>query len=685
MLVGVDIGGTFTDIVSVDDGGQIFAAKAPSTPDDQSIGVLNAVETLAGERGTSATSLLESVKLFIHGTTVATNILIERKGARVGLITTKGFRDLLELREGTKSDRYNLRSPFPQPLIPRTLRAEVTERIRWDGGVEVEMDKNAVTEAFKVLKDDGVEALTVCFLHAHRNPKHELAVRELLKKAGWAPYLSLAHEVLGRAGEYDRLSTATVNSYVGPGLSHYLERLASRLSEMGLRVPVMVTQSTGGVLPIQRATAYAVGAIASGPAGGAMAAAMFARMANAPHVVSYDMGGTSTDICIVQGGVPLERQQTQLQDIKVANSALDVSIIGAGGGSIARIDKGGILTLGPDSAAAMPGPACYGRGGTLPTTTDANVVLGRISPNSFLGGKMTLSRERAIEAVSTHIADPLKLSVEEASLSIVAMANTLIAEGIRASTVRRGLDPRDVALLSCGGAGGLHANAIARDLQISKVIVPQHASMLSALGFLSSDIRHDYAAPVGRRIDDLKAGDLSKIVEPLESRGRRLLGDEGFKDNNIRVRRFLDCRYHRQIFSVEVLLEAGDLSKVGNDWLMQKFEDAYFALYQHVHKNVAGYIESARVVVTGTLPRLQLPLQSHSENDASSALTGLRKIYLNEWIEAPIYRFDKLTNGMRMEGPAIIESWSTSVFVETGSVVTVDPFGSLSLQPLAVS
>jgi N-methylhydantoinase A len=685
MLVGVDVGGTFTDIVGVDNEGRISTAKAASTPDDQSVGVLNAVEALAEERGTSAADLLADVTLFIHGTTVATNILVERKGARVGLLTTDGFRDLLELREGTKSDRYNLRSPFPQPLVPRPLRIEVPERVRWNGVVEAELEDGAVVKALRALRNDGVEALTVCFLHAHRNPAHELRIREFLVAAGWSPYLSLAHEVLGRAGEYDRLSTATVNSYIGPGLARYLDKLAGRLTQVGLRVPVMVMQSTGGVLPIQQAIAHAVGAVASGPAGGAMAAAMFARANQAAHLVSYDMGGTSTDICVVEKGMPLERQYTRFDDIKVASSALDISIMGAGGGSIARIDKGGILTLGPDSAGAQPGPACYGRGGTTPTLTDANVVLGLISPVSFLGGKMKLYRELAAEAINAQIAVPLKLSVEDASLAIVALANTLVAEGIRASTVRRGLDPRDVALLPCGGAGGLHADAIARELMISKIIVPRHASMFSALGFLSSDIRHDFTAPVGLRIDALMPGDLPGILLPLEEKGRHLLADEGFSEANVEVRYFLDCRYHRQIFSVEVPLGPADLDLPDSGWLGRRFEDAYSALYQHVHTDVPGYIESCRVAVTGRLPRLILPEQANAGSDASPARIGSRPVYFERWVETPVYQFDSLKHGMRFEGPAIVESWSTSVLVEAGTSATVDTTGNLILQPRSPS
>jgi N-methylhydantoinase A len=415
--------------------------------------------------------------------------------------------------------------------------------VRWDGSIEKPLDEKAARDVIRQLKREGISSVVVCFINAHRNPAHELRLRDLIKEEDWSPYLSLSHEILGREGEYDRLSTSTVNSYVGPGLGRYLGNLVQRLSDEGLSVPVMVMQSTGGALPVNQAVLHAVGAITSGPAGGAMAGAWFSRVHGDKQFVTYDMGGTSTDICLIQNGTPLERQQTDFRDVKVAVSALDIAALGAGGGSIAKIDQGGILDLGPESAGAQPGPACYGRGGELPTLTDANVVLGYISSDTFLGGRMSLSRDAAVAAITKYVAEPLSLSVEDASLAINALASTRIAEGIRASTVRRGIDPRDVSLFSFGGAGGLHADMVARELMIPKALIPREASVLSALGFLSSDVRHDFAAPVAKTISTLKPGDMKKIFEPLERQGRELLRKEGFADSEILTVRLLDCRY----------------------------------------------------------------------------------------------------------------------------------------------
>jgi N-methylhydantoinase A len=677
MRIGVDVGGTFTDIVAVDPNGRLHVTKSPSTPQDQSVGVMQGLAGLADELGLSLPALLGDTTLFIHGTTVATNTLIERRGARVGLITTQGFRDLLELREGTKSDRYNLREPFPQPLIPRPLRVEVRERVRWDGTVECLLDEESVHGALRCLEAEGVEALVVCFLNAHRNGAHEVRVRDLVAAGAWQPYVSMSHEILNREGEYDRLSTAAVNSYVGPGLHRYLGRLQQQLADAGLQVPVMVMQSTGGALPIKQAVRHAVGAITSGPAGGSMAGALFARLVAGQRLVTCDIGGTSTDICLIEGGLPLERRQTEFRDVKVAAPALDIAALGAGGGSIAKVDNAGILDLGPESAGAQPGPACYGRGGTLPTLSDANVVLGYIAPETFLGGRMSLSRDLAAAAIEAHVAQPLGLTVEEASLAIGALASTRIAEGIRAATVRRGFDPRDFALLSFGGAGGLHADAVARELLIPKAIIPREASVLSALGFLSSDVRHDFAGAVGKAIPDLAPGQLTSMFSDLEAKGRALLRAEGFAEDEIRVVRTLDCRYHRQIFSVEVNAEEEDLTRGEYAWLERKFEQAYEALYHHVHREVPGFVDTCRVTAFGRLPPLELPRTAPAGADPSDARRGARNIYLGSWVSADVFWFDALRNGMRIVGPALIDSVSTSVLVQPGSVAAIDAYGSI--------
>ncbi len=676
MRIGVDIGGTFTDLVCIDGTGVLHTAKTPSTPDDPSRGVMEALALLAETMSLALPDLLGATELFLHGSTVATNLVVERKGAPLGLITTQGFRDVIELRDGSKQNRYDIRSPFPQPLIRRPERLEVAERVNAHGGIETPLDEDAVRTAIAGLRDAGVEGLVVFFVNAHRNGAQECRVRELVEESDWAPFISLSHEVLSREGEYDRISTAAVNAYVGPGLGGYLERLAARLAESGLTAPVLVMQSTGGVLPLDHAVRHAVGSVTSGPAGGAMAGALFARLGEESHLVTYDMGGTSTDICLIEGGVPLERQETQLEEIKIAVSALDISALGAGGGSIAWIDPGGILDLGPHSAGAEPGPACYGRGGELPTLTDANLVLGLIAPDTFLGGRLALDRVLAARAVQRYVAEPLGLSVENAAQAVNALASARIAEGIRANTVRRGFDPREFTIFSFGGAGGLHAAAVALELEFPRAIVPREASVLSALGFLAADVRHDYQRAFGRRMLDLTTADLRELFATLEVEAREALAAEGFEPGQMRFERFADCRYVRQVYTVPVALP--DFDK-GDDigWLTDGYEAEYSGLYQHLHERDAIVVDTCRLVAYGALPSLELPRGENSGSDPTAAKRGSRQVYFGEWLETPSFWFEDLTPGMRLDGPALIDSESTTVVLPPDIAAEVDPYGSL--------
>ncbi|MBT5812060.1 MAG: hydantoinase/oxoprolinase family protein [Rhodospirillaceae bacterium] len=678
MRIGVDIGGTFTDLVCIDDTGALHTAKTPSTPDDPSRGVMEGLTLLAERVGMSLSDMLAATNLFIHGSTVATNLVVERKGATLGLITTSGFRDIIELRDGSKQNRYNIRMAPPEPLIPRPRRREAMERVNTSGDIEIPLDEDAVRDAIIALRDAGVEGLVVLFMHSHRNGAHENRVRELVAESGWAPFVSLSHEVLRREGEYDRVSTAAVNAYVGPGLGGYLNRLAANLAENGLAAPVLVMQSTGGVLPLDHAVQHAVGSVTSGPAGGAMAGALFARLRDEPHLVTYDMGGTSTDICLIEDGAPLERQATQLGEVKIAVPALDISALGAGGGSIAWIDSGGILDLGPHSAGAAPGPACYGQGGESPTLTDANLVLGLIAAETFLGGRLSLDRDLAAVAVETHVAKPLGLSVEDAAFAINALASARIAEGIRANTVRRGLDPREFTIFSFGGAGGLHAAAVAEELEIPRAVIPREASVLSAVGFLAADVRHDYQRVVGHRLPELTTALLRERYAELDAEAIKALGAEGFAPDAVRFTRVLDCRYFRQVYTVPVEITDADLARDDNmDWFADAFETVYSALYRHVHERDAIVVDSCRLVAHGELTSLSLPKGEPTGGDIATAQRGSRRVYLGAWIDAPCYWFDDLTPGMRLNGPAMIDSESTTVTLPDGVAADIDPYGSL--------
>src|SRR5229473_5918836 len=461
--IGIDVGGTFTDLVAIDAGGATMLAKVPSTPEDPSLGVLDGLALLAGRLGVERGALLGETERIVHGTTVATNALLERKGARTGLLTTEGHRDVIEMREGLKDERYNLRMPPPEQLVPRQLRLGVRERMRTDGRIETPLDAASLDEAIAVLRQERVEAVAVCYLHAWHDPRHEAATREALHRALPGAYVALSSEVLPQIKEFERVSTTVVNAYVGPALAHYLERLERRLAEAGYAGPTLIIQSHGGVAPIDESGRLAAGAVLSGPAGGVAGSIYAARLIGEGNLIPFDMGGTSTDISLIVECRPSLAAARRAAGHTIALSSLDIASIGAGGGSIARVDAGGILHVGPESAGAAPGPACYGNGGSAATVTDANLVLGHLDPANFLGGRRFLDRAAAERAVD-RIAASLGIERLAAARGIHRIINTNMAEGVRLVSVRRGVDPRRFALFAFGGAAGLHATDIARQL-----------------------------------------------------------------------------------------------------------------------------------------------------------------------------------------------------------------------------
>jgi N-methylhydantoinase A len=473
------------------------------------------------------------------------------------------------------------------------------------------------------------------------------------------------------------------NAYVGPGLDTYLSRLEDQLLLCGVKAPLRIMQSNGGVLPVTEASRRAVGAVTSGPAGGAMAGALFARAKNLRRVVTYDMGGTSTDVALIKDGIPLERQTSEVDDLRIAAPAIEIDALGAGGGSIAWIDPAGILALGPQSAGSVPGPACYGRGGTRPTTSDASVVLNMLSPETFMGGRVPLSRDLSVAAIDACIATPLNLAVESAAFAIHELATSKITAGIRLATVRRGMDPRDFTLISFGGAGGLHANSVARELSIPTVVIPRQASVLSALGFLASDIRYDFHRTVGKAIQAHKSGELRKIFSELGEQGKILLTRDGFPKDKIRMRMVADCRYARQVHTVAVDVTAADLEASSTTQILEeRFTQVYRDLYHHSHDDPA-IIDNCRLAIFGELSKIDLPLfKAATRADPTPAQRGSRKIFLGEWIEAATYSFDDLLPNMQIEGPALIDSSSTSVLILPGSSAEVDNYGCLCISAL---
>ena len=679
-VIGIDVGGTFTDFVVARKGQPPRYFKTASTPNDPSEGLMTGLNEAASAHDLSLSDFLASADMIIHGSTVATNTLVERKGAKVGLITTDGFRDLLEMREGLKEDRYNLRMTPVVPLVPRYLRAEVPERVKADGKVKVALDEDALNKALDGLKDEGVEALAVCFLFSYLNSDHEDRVGEIIQDKFPGMYTSLSSQVIPQVKEFDRLSTTVINSYVGPVLGRYLESLQERLTSYSQAGDFLIMQSNGGVAPIEDSSRLAVRSILSGPAGGVSGAAAYGRLSSSANIIAFDMGGTSTDISLIENGEPHMSTEKFEAGWKISVPMIDIHTMGAGGGSIASVGLGGIMQVGPESAGAVPGPASYGKGGDLPTVTDANLALGYLDPGNFLGGNAKLDRSLAEKAVAGHVAQPLGLSMIEAAEGISTVVSTSIAEGVRLMSVQRGVDPRRFTMMAFGGAAGLQAGKVARQLQVEKVIIPAAAAVLSAHGMLSTDLKYDYsrsypAALLGIDLDAVKG-----IVSGMESEGRDKLLGQGVPESDIEVTVSADMRYLDQIYEVNVPLPslAQDPAACLDRWAAN-FHNRYQELYSYSQSEQEIRLVTLRATVVGRLPKLDPP-PLDTGNTGPPKEKSRRDIYLGGWVEAPVYEIGDLSPGSSITGPAILESDFTTVLVEARDSVTIDAYGGIELQ-----
>jgi N-methylhydantoinase A len=675
MLIGIDVGGTFTDLVAIDDHGVATLAKVPSTPGDPSRGVLDGLAQLAETLAMPTAALLSATTRIVHGTTVATNALLEGKGARTGMLVTAGHRDVIEMREGLKPvERYNMRMPPPVQLVPRALRLPVTERLRHDGRVEIPLDEKSLEHAIAALSAADIEAVAVCFLHAWRDPRHERIAAQALRRALPDAYVALSSEVLPKIKEFERFSTTVVNAYVGPRLARYLERLGARLESAGYAGSVLIMQSHGGVMPIQEATRLAAGAVLSGPAGGVAGSRHAGKLVEVGDLIPFDMGGTSTDISLVVGGSSSLAMDRAVGGHRVALDSLDIVSVGAGGGSIARVDAGGILHVGPQSAGADPGPACYGLGGTATTVTDANVVLGLIDPDNFLGGRRRLDRAAA-EAAVDRIASALRIDRAAAAHGIHRIVDTTMAEGVRLVSVRRGVDPRKFSLLAFGGASGLHATAVARQLGLTRVIVPRPAAVLSAWGMLATDLRIEMArshvGDAGRLDDD----EIARMFAAMEADGSSRL--RASFDGTVRCDRSVDMRYGEQVFEINVPLGGVDWNERPLVQIVDRFHRRHEELYTYAQRDQEAVLVNLRVAVVGVLH--DFPQEPALAPTAPSPPAGERRIYLDEHLVAPVYAFDRLVPGQSIAGPAIIESAMTTILLRPGEQAITTPLGWLDI------
>ncbi len=664
-IVGIDVGGTFTDLFySGGDGKPHQILKVPSTPQDPSVGLLNALKA-AG---------LEAVDLdaILHGTTIATNAVIERRGAKCALITTTGFRDLLELGRRDRPTMYGLEGTH-EPLVPRDMRFEVDERLDHEGKVLVPLDEQGLRAIAEVLLTSGAESVVVAFMHAYANPAHELRACEILAGINPAWELVAATSVVREYYEFERTSTAVVQGYLQPLVARYAKNLAQKLRDWGYQRDIAIMQSNGGVAPLRQLGARSAYIVRSGPAAGVMAAARLAGEAGFTHIITADMGGTSFDVAVVINGEPRVAEITNLDfRIPLRLPMIDVHTIGAGGGSIAHLDRGGMLLVGPRSAGAKPGPVAYRRGGTEPTVTDANVVLGRINPGSLMNGSENrLDVEGAREAVRK-LGVQLGLGLEQAAEAILAVVNQRMAGRIRLMSIERGLDPRDFAMVAFGGAGPLHCGALMRETGTSTMLVPLYPGVLCALGCVYADLRYDISQTVEWRLDKLKSSDLAEIIARQRAQGQRQLDESEVPIDVATITHAADMAYAGQIHSLRVPIEP--------DWdsarLEQAFNDVYREKFGNTLVGIPVVMVILRTIAIGARTSASLPqVEVGAGGDPRPA--ARRPVHFNQWYDTPVYQRTELAPGMRFDGPAIIEQSDTTTVVEPSMGVVVDAKGNL--------
>jgi N-methylhydantoinase A len=674
--IGIDVGGTYTDLVAIDESGRTVFAKSPSTPSDQSIGVMAGLEELARRLKLSRADMLAVTDRIVHGTTVATNALLERKGAKVALLTTEGHRDVIEMREGLKDNRYDLRSPPPEPLVPRERRLGVKERLKASGDIVTPLDERSLGDAIAAVRASGATSVAVCFLHSYLNPVHELAAVERLARELPGASISRSSDVLPQIKEYERVSTTIVNAYVGPLVRHYLTNLEQRLAEAGFKGSLFIILSHGGMAPVEEAARLAAGTVLSGPAGGISGGRRCADLLGIPDLVPFDMGGTSTDISLISEGRASLSADGTLAGQRIALRSLDIASIAAGGGSIASVDAGGTLRVGPESAGSVPGPACYGNGGVAATVTDANVVLGYLDAAAFMGGQRPLDRAAA-EAAVDRVASSLGLSRLQAAAGITRMINLKMADGIRLMTLRRGVDPRRFALLSFGGAAGLHASEVARELEIKRIIVPTAASVLSAWGMLTSDLRYEVSRThygAGARIS---AGEVRTLFYQLEQQAAGRL--RSWFNGPMTIERSAEMRYGEQIFEIDVGLDGLDWNAASLvDAIEDRFHRRHEDLYTYASRDQEVVFVNARVAAVGEVSRRGEDARPAALATACAPRTT-RQAFFSAWREVPVYALEALQPGHAFAGPAIVEAETTTVIVGEGDKVTVNALGWLDV------
>ncbi|QEN85986.1 hydantoinase/oxoprolinase family protein [Labrys sp. KNU-23] len=696
MYLGVDIGGTFTDLVLLDEQGGLVTTKALSTPGELEVGVFNAVQDAAAQRGMTGEELLARVVAFGHGTTQATNAVIERDGARTGLIATRGFGDTLAIQRlmgftaGVPVDRlgWYSRRRYPQPIVPRHLVREIRERVDHAGKVLVALDEDQVREAVRSLASEGVQTFAVAFLWSFRNPEHERIAARIIGEEVPGAYVSLSSEVAPVIGEYERTATAALNSYLAPKVVSYLDGIEQMLRKRGFKGAFSILNSAGGVMPVAEAARRPVTLVTSGPTGGVMGSVHLAKKLGYRNLITTDMGGTSFDVAIVVDDKPLMSTNHEAGGFHIATPMIEVRAIGAGGGSIARVVDGQ-LRVGPDSAGARPGPVCYGRGGSLATVTDADVVLGIIDPQTFLGGKMKLDKAAASAAIDEQIAKPLGLTTEEAAAGIRRIVDAQMADTLREVTIGRGHDPRDFVIFAYGGAGPVHCAGYGAELGVPKMVVPVTSMAHSAYGALAADLQFAVEKSLLMRAgggarapaDGLVASEIAAAFATLEAECLDAMRRAGVTGEDVQLLRTADLRYRRQTNDLIIPVPAGEIAAATLDDLVARFEATYEQTYGKgsAFREAGLELTNVRVEAFGKARRPEIALTAPS----AEPTVGRRRIFepvAAAWMECAVYNWRELPTDFTVAGPAVIEHPETSVFVAASQIARLDATSNITIE-----
>jgi len=683
--IGIDVGGTFTDFILTRDDAPPLLHKVLSTPADPSIAVVTGLAEIAAmvdpTRGVE--SFAASIETIVHGTTVATNATLTGTGAKSALLTTEGVRDALEMRRGIREEQYNNAYTNVKPLVPRYLRAGVKGRLDRAGREVAPLDLAGIDAAIAAFRREGVEAVSICFMNSYANPAHEAAAAERVRAAMPDAFLTVSSALLPSIRFYERVSTTALNSYVGPKLNRYVEQLVSRLASAGFRGTLLIMQSNGGVMSPEVARTSPALTLLSGPAGGPGAGLFYAKALGTDRAITTDMGGTSFEASVAVGA-PLLVNDGEIARHKIALPMLDIHTIGAGGGSIGWLDPGGLLRMGPQSAGADPGPACYGKGGTLPASTDANLVLGYLDPDYFAGGRMRLSVDAAREAIRRHIAEPMGLTVEDAAAGMFRVVCNNMAQGVREVTIKRGWDPREFPFVAAGGAGPIHSCQICNELEIPLQIVPRESSVLCAMGMLLSDLQHDFVRTFVAGLSTLDWTRLAALIDEMVAEGDRQLETERIPASRRRYAVKLDCRYVKQYHEVGVEVPREAIRSRDAAAIAAGLHREHNRLYGYSleHENAPIEIINVRVQVLGTVDKPSHPEEEWCDAPATAALKGRRAAYVPEdgaFRSVPVYDGHALRFGQRIEGPAIIEEVTTAIVLTGRWDAIVDRYGSFVL------